>query len=265
MTIDIRAEMAKYYDLWPPPFDDVPFYKQHIASPDAAVLELGCGTGRVLVPIAGSCGYIHGVDISEAMLSICKQRLAKAGVPSDKARVELNDIVGFNLNHKYGKFDLIIAPYRVFQNLETDDQVDGFFRSVRKHLTVDGSCILNVFKPLKSPDEFAKVWSSDKENFCWEKVIEGQRVVCYEKRPQMDRQKLVIYPETIYRIYEGGELKHEVVFKFAMRCYYADQFEKLIVDHGFTIVNCWGGYADEAYGQGNELVIQFTLGEKKAS
>ena len=256
MKTDIRAEVAKYYDLWPPPFDDIPFYKDSISSPNAAILELGCGTGRVLVPLAGSCGYIHGVDTSAAMLSICKQRLAKAGVPSDKARVELADIADCDLNQT---FDLIIAPYRVFQNLETDGQVDGFFRSVRKHLTADGSCILNVFKPLKSPDELAKLWSSDKEKFCWEHVIEGQRIVCHEKWPRMNRQKLMLYPEFIYRIYEGDIVKQKVVFKFVMRFYYAEQFEKLIADHDFTIINRWGGYAGEAYGEGNELVIEFSV------
>ena len=53
MTLDIRAEAAKYYDLRPSPFEgrDIPFYIGLRPGPDAQVLELGCGTGRVLVPI----------------------------------------------------------------------------------------------------------------------------------------------------------------------------------------------------------------------
>ena len=75
MTMDIRAEAASYYDLNPNTPNDVPFYRAKIPSPAAHVLELGCGTGRVLLPLAESCGYIHGIDLSDAMLAICQTKL----------------------------------------------------------------------------------------------------------------------------------------------------------------------------------------------
>lgn len=74
----------------------------------------------------------------------------------------------------------------------------------------------------------------------------------------MDCDRLILYPELIYRRYEEDEVKDEVALKIVMRCYYPVEFEKLIIDHGFRIVNRWGGYAGEPYGQGPELVIQFT-------
>jgi hypothetical protein len=73
----------------------------------------------------------------------------------------------------------------------------------------------------------------------------------------MDPEHLVLYPELIYRMFIAGQLAEEAVLKLVMRCYYPDTFERLIQDHGFVILNRWGGYAGEAYGQGPELVIQF--------
>ena len=70
-------------------------------------------------------------------------------------------------------------------------------------------------------------------------------------------EHLVLYPELIYRMFIAGQLAEEAVLKLVMRCYYPDTFERLIQDHGFVILNRWGGYAGEAYGQGPELVIQF--------
>src|SRR5437773_1382937 len=109
MAIDSRTQAAKYYDLSPDTPADVPLYKNRIQSRETRVLELGCGTGRVLVPLAEDCGYIHGLDISEAMIAICRGKLKAAGMPSTKAQVEVQDITNFTLNQT---FDLIIAPYR---------------------------------------------------------------------------------------------------------------------------------------------------------
>ncbi len=100
-------------------------------------------------------------------------------------------------------------------------------------------------------------WCTDGEIFCWEVLVEGGKVVHHEKRPRMDPLKLVLYPELIYRRYEGETLVEEAILKIAMRCYYPDEFEKLIVYHGFQIMSRWGGYQTEVYGQGPELVIQF--------
>ncbi len=61
MSEDVRAAAAKYYDLDPDPLDDAPFYKSVIPSPQTHILELGCGTGRVTMPLADSCDYIHGI------------------------------------------------------------------------------------------------------------------------------------------------------------------------------------------------------------
>ncbi len=60
MATDIRAQAAKYYDLNPEAPDDIPFYKSLIPSPEVCMLELGCGTGRVLLPLAEVCGDLTG-------------------------------------------------------------------------------------------------------------------------------------------------------------------------------------------------------------
>src|SRR5437899_5371328 len=122
---DIRAGVAQYYDVNPEAPNDVPFYTALVPSPEASILELGCGTGRVLVPLAGRCGYIHGIDRSEAMLAVCRDKLRRAKIPVTKAQIALGDISDFALGRT---FDLIIAPFRVLQNLETASEVHGFFR-----------------------------------------------------------------------------------------------------------------------------------------
>lgn len=257
MKIDIRAEAAKYYDSNPSFLNDIPFYQKLIPSSNGSVLELGYGTGRVTLALVPYCQYIQGIDISPATISICREKLLKANIPQTKVQVIEGDISDFNLNRT---FDLIIAPFRVLQNLETDEQVDGLFRCIRKHLASNGACILNVFRPFREPEKMRKLWATPEEKISWEIPVEGGRLVCYDRRVGIDVEKLILYPELIYRRYDGETLVEESILKIVMRCYYPDTFEKLINEHDFVILNRWGGYEGEVYGQGPELVIQFGRG-----
>jgi SAM-dependent methyltransferase len=257
MKIDIRTEAAKYYDNNPGFLNDIPFYQRLIPSPNSSILELGCGTGRVTLALVPYCQYIQGIDLSSAMISICREKLIKANIPQAKVQVIEGDISDFDLNKS---FDLIIAPFRVLQNLETEQEVDGLFNCIRKHLAPSGMCILNVFRPFREPEEMRKLWAAPEERISWEIPVEGGRLVCYDRKAGIDAKKLILYPELIYRRYEGETLVEESLLKIVMRCYYPDTFERLITEHGFFIHNRWGGYEGEIYGQGPELVIQFGEG-----
>src|SRR5438093_4542662 len=101
MREDIRAEAAQYYDVNPTIPDDIAFYQARLPSSDASVLELGCGTGRVLLPLAASCGFIYGLDRSQAMLARCLQKLQDAALPPSQARVEHGDITHFALGQRF--------------------------------------------------------------------------------------------------------------------------------------------------------------------
>jgi hypothetical protein len=141
--------------------------------------------------------------------------------------------------------------------LETDEELDGFFQTVRTHLAPEGTCILNVFRPFLDKEEMATGWVKDGETLSWEVPVEGGRVACFDRRLRIDAEKQVVYPDLIYRRYRGDILEDEAVLKLLMRYYYPDEFEKMIEERGFRILDRWGGYKGEPYGEGPELVIQF--------
>jgi SAM-dependent methyltransferase len=254
MTLDTRSEAAKFYDLNPDFPPDVSFYLDLIPSPDAAVLELGCGTGRVTIPLARHCGFVYGLDLSPAMIRRCGTKLDQANIPPGQVVVSEGDITDFDLGRQ---FDFILAPFRVLQNLETDEEVEGLLRCIRQHLAPGGTCVLNVFKPFCSPHELRERWLTPGEQLDWEVPQTGGKVACYSRRSRLSEQRLVLYPDLIYRRYAGATLVEEIVLHLVMRCYYPETFEKLITSQGFRILKRWGGYAGEAYGEGPELVLQF--------
>jgi SAM-dependent methyltransferase len=254
MQDDIRAAAAQYYDANPTIPDDIAFYTARLPSANASVLELGCGTGRVLLPLAAACGAIYGMDRSPAMLARCVQKLQAAGIPRTKAWAELGDITDFALGRQ---FDLIIAPYRVFQLLETAVQVEGVFRCVGAHLAPGGTCILNVFHPQGGFERVRQAWETAPEVCLWEATVDGVRLRCDERRARLDPAQRILYPELVYRHAVGDTWIEDAVLKIPRRCYAPEEFEAVIRAHGFWILQRWGGYAGERYGEGPELVVQF--------
>jgi ubiquinone/menaquinone biosynthesis C-methylase UbiE len=252
--IDPRKGNAQYYDLEENPLDDAPFYLAR-ADKEKSVLELGVGTGRVLIPLAPRCKEILGIDYSSDMIDRCRSKIK--ALPSDaRAEAEVGDITNLNLHRA---FDLIIAPYRVIQALESDRDLDGFFETIRRHLSPNGTAIINAFHPKSGKDELRKNWRQPNESLCWQKVLpDGTRVVHSEWYEKMDPERMVLYPQLIYRKYQGDELLEEFIQPIKMRCHYPDEFRNLVESRGFQIRNSWGGYGGEAYGQGRELVIEFS-------
>ena len=253
MQNDIRADAAQYYDVNPTIPDDLAFYQARLPSAEAAVLELGCGTGRVLLPLAAACGFIHGLDRSEAMLARCRQKLQAAAIGPTRARVEPGDITHFALGRV---FDLIIAPYRVFQLLDTAAQVDGLLQGVRTHLAPGGTCILNVFHPQGGFEAVQQEWETATEVRRWEVTVDGVPLRCDERRAGYDAARHILYPELVYRRAVGGVWVEDAVLQISRRCYTPEAFPQVILEHGFQIVQRWGGYAGEPYGEGPELAIR---------
>ncbi len=252
---DSREAAARFYDLQEFA-DDVPFYRALVPSPACSILDLGCGTGRVALGLADVCASVHGIEISASMLAIAHEKIE--ALPDDlRDRLTLvqGDITDFDLGRT---FDLIIAPFRVFQALEIDEQVEGLFHCVRRHLAEKGTCILTMFNPMHDPDTMRREWVRAGETDDWARDLEnGERIVATDRRPRLDSDKLVLYPELIYRRYRGDELLETVVMPIAMRCWYPDQITALIVYNRFCIVATWGGYCGERFGEGGELIVQF--------
>ena len=257
--MDIRYEAAQFYDFQSFPIDDIDFYIKQLPSTKASVLELGCGTGRVLIPLSEHCAFVHGIDLSEGMLSICQAKIEEAGIAQKRAKVNIGDITELDLGQK---FDLVIAPFRVFQNLINDKQVNGFFKTLKRHLSPGSTAILNTFRPYYPPEEILERNSKPDINHDDDLPYKRGRLVrthFFRKPAILEGERLVFYPNLVYQYFIEDELIEESVMKIAMRVWYPSQLVNLVEIQGFEIIEKWGGYQGEEYGEGPEQVIAFKL------
>jgi len=243
-----RDYQAEYYDVFTTAIDDIIFYEQFI-TPQTSILELGCGSGRVTAGLMNKAHSVTGVDLSEAML-------ARAVKKIENSRVQfiVGDITTIALD---SQFDLIIAPFRVFQALTTCVQVRKLFEVIRRHLTAEGTAILNVFNPKLPAEQMETEWPQEEQEAGRCELSNGDVLVMSDFRDRIDAKRQVIYPELIYRRYRNNKLINEHINSICMRYYYPDEFLQVITDNGFHITGTWGGYKDETYGDGNELVVAF--------
>jgi SAM-dependent methyltransferase len=124
---------------------DVAFYVAQARAAGSPVLELGCGTGRVLFPIAEAGLEAVGLDASPDMLAVAQRKCAACS-PELQRRVRLDrgDMRDFTLGRR---FRLVVIPYRAFlHNLEPADQLRTL-ACAREHLVVGGRLVFNVFDP----------------------------------------------------------------------------------------------------------------------
>jgi SAM-dependent methyltransferase len=256
--IEPSLQFARYYDLEPDPFDgkDITFFVSLIPRAATDILELACGTGRVLIPLAGHCNRIEGLDSSSNMLSVCREKLRAAGWSHLCEALHIGEMSDFDLGRQ---FDLILVPFYGFQLLLADSDISSFFVSVSKHLAIGGSCLLTAFNPWGDWETMKSDWCSMKsESTSWELTLGTSRLMCVERVDKVDSDPLACHFTLTYRCYEQNELSHETSARIALRCYRPDELEAIIRDQGFRIVDKWGGYSGEQYGEGEELIIQFS-------
>jgi SAM-dependent methyltransferase len=124
--------------------NDVPFYldlARQAAAAGHAVLELGCGTGRVTLAIAREGIDIVGLDNAPPMLDIARRKATLEGV--ELTWVEA-DMGRFHLDRL---FSLVIIPYRSFLHLLTDEDQASCLEAIRNHLVPGGRLALSFFVP----------------------------------------------------------------------------------------------------------------------
>jgi SAM-dependent methyltransferase len=123
--------------------DDIPFYvdlARQAAAAGHAVLELGCGTGRVTLPIAQAGVEVVGLDNAAPMLDVARRKAASDSNP----RWFQGDMASFRLDQRFG---LVIIPFRSFLLLLAVEEQKACLARIHEHLLPGGRLALNVFNP----------------------------------------------------------------------------------------------------------------------
>lgn len=209
---------------------DAAFYRDLAAETGGPVLELGCGTGRALLPIAARGIECAGVDLSPAMLEQFKRKPGAAAIKLSCAQME-----SFDFGEK--RFRLIFSAFRAFQHLDTVEQQLACLARVRAHLAPGGTFAFDVFNP--KLENMALDSSSEALDVSF--VYEGHPVKRFASVTR-DRVNQVIHLTMRYAEEIGPGPAKETIVKFSMRWFWRYELEHLLHRAGFANVTIYGDF-----------------------
>jgi SAM-dependent methyltransferase len=241
------AFVAEFYDHVVPYRDrqDVAFFVEAAKESGGPVLEIGCGTGRVLIPTARAGIEIVGLDLSPYMMDVCRKRLKQE--PKDvQSRVELvqADMRDFDLART---FCLVTVPFRPFQHLTTVDDQMACLRQIHRHLADGGRLILDLFNPslpaLVRDDLGQEI--GDEPEFT---TPGGSRVMRRHRTVSRDPFNQVNHVELIYYVTHPDGREERLVHAFPMRYLFRFEVEHLLVRCGFQVEHVYADFDKRPYG-----------------
>jgi SAM-dependent methyltransferase len=246
---------APFYDSYATGIEgDVPFYVHEAQQAGSPVLELGCGTGRLLIPIAEAGITIVGLDRAPAMLAIAKQKLTK--LPSaTQQRMTLieGDMRDFALGQR---FSLVMIPYRAFQHLLTSEDQRHALRCIRDHLTEDGRLLCHLFDPrletiVAHSGPLGAALKKDAEFLHPET---GHRVVVWETRHYAPEHQRLEQERLFEELDSAGRVVAKTYSPLTLRYVYRYEMQYLLELSGYAVEALYGDFHRGPFRYGGEQI-----------
>jgi len=253
---DEYAPIADLYDSVAPYRDraDVAFFVDAARAAGGPVLEIGCGTGRVLIPTAREGVEIVGVDRSSHMLQVCRDRLAlEPEEVQSRVRLVRADMRSFGLART---FSLVTLPFRPFQHLTTVEEQLSCLAAIHRHIDPGGHLILDLFNPSLEAlvqDTVGREVGEEPEFT----TPDGRRVVRWHKIVARDVVNQVSQVELIYYVTHPDGRDERLVHAFPMRYLFRYEAEHLLARSGFAVEAVYSDYDRSPFGSKSpgELIL----------
>ena len=217
---------------------DVKFWQAMAERAGGPVLELGCGTGRVTIPVARTGARITGVDRSSEMLAHAVRRARRVRSYARPSLVR-GDIRYLPFRSS-ARFDLVMAPYGILQSLVRESDLKATLASVARVLARGG-----VFGVDLVPD--LPVWKEYRDKVRFRGVRRGgtSRITLVESVRQDRSKKLTLFDQE-YIEQRGRHLKSRR-FQLVFRTLTVPQMTKRLENAGFRITAVLGDYGGEPW------------------
>jgi SAM-dependent methyltransferase len=259
------AALARFYDLQHATYTpDVAMYEHfaaHECAQNAPILEVGCGTGRVMIPLVQAGYAVVGVDESPQMLEIARGRLANllagpahgvAHSPTLRWRLVEADIRQWKDDGAHASgFGMAFIALNTFLHNLTREQQMGMLTAIRQRLAPGGLLLVDL-----PPNDELSYQPDDGEYEFEATLIDSANAMVIDKFVA-SRVSWATQSQTLsYRMVEkaAGET-HTQVVTFHLRHIFKHEMELLLLHAGFRDWQWYGDYDLSEYADGSPRMI----------
>ena len=140
-----RGLLVEWYDrMMESEHADIDYYTKVAQDSGGKILELACGTGRILIPLLELGIDIEGMDISKDMLLICQQKMDAKGLTAPLYQMDMAD---FDTGTQYKTIFCSVGSFRLVVDL---DEVMHSLQTIHRHLEPGGMFVFDVHNPAVS-------------------------------------------------------------------------------------------------------------------
>lgn len=250
--------------------EDVAFYERLVTRLDAhVVVELGCGSGRITVPLAEMADAhdlrLTGIDMADEMLAQAEAKLAQ--IPATcRARVQVRreDMRWFVASPPV---DLVIVPCSTLAHvLELEDQL-RVWRAAYDSLQPGGRFVVDLTMPnltaygdsMASPPRALVEMDIDQESGDGARRLIRYKTTRYEAHRQRAR---VHFLYDRFETRSDEEQARRYVSDFESHVYFPRELQLLFLHTGFAVEAVWGGYRGERLQSHSRAIVM--MGRKPA-
>jgi SAM-dependent methyltransferase len=252
---EVYYELAELYDhLFIGLPGELEFYVAAAQDAGSPVLELGCGTGRITLPIAESGVEVVGLDLVPQMLSVARRKAAELDEPA-RERVQLveGDMCEFDLGTT---FQLVAIPFRAFLHLVTVEDQRRCLDCVRRHLAPDGRLVFNIFDPRTDiiAAHATPLGGAMKKMADVAPPGAERRYVLWDSREYNQTEQLILQEHVLDEIDEDGLVVTRTYGSMMLRYLYRFEAQHLLESCGFEIEALFGDFDRSEFEAGGEQV-----------
>ena len=212
---------------------DVRFWRRFALDVPGRVLELGCGTGRITIPIGRDGVRIIGIDRSAPMLARARRRVARTrlGMAVQLVRGDIR-----HLPFPAASFASVLAPYGVLQSLLREKDLAATLTAVHRTLRDQGVFGLELVADLPAWQEYRRRVSLRG----WRRSRGGAHVTLVETVRQDRARRLTVFHQEFTE--RRGRERRRCRFALTFRTLTVPQMVRRLEKAGFTITALLGDY-----------------------
>ena len=250
------ATIARFYDAeHAGKTDDLAMYSRLAGQYGGPVLDVGCGTGRVMLHLAQEGYEIHGIDAEPAMLERAERKAGALPHLRDNMRFYQGDVLDYDLDMR---FRLTLLTYNALMHFHDQETQLRLLSRLREWTHDDGLLVIDL------PNAGDVFGTQDVDSLVMErKVIDPEtgHLVMLQSTSYLDRATQLMRADWIYDIVAGDGSVRRIFAPHVLRYFFYAEVRLLLRLTGFTVAGVYGDTEEAPFEDSSERMIIYASPE----